>query len=178
MELKNFNVIFCGKFLCNILFIYFFKLPSFFFPYPQILYQFVPFWEFYFARTSPSNVSKINNTHRHLQHLPFLPFYQQPNLYCIWSKSKHFLYFPNSHDKRQLTQIIFSGSDANCSWHNTVSDIITGWFQSTDDKTFHCVTLFVSQPFRHIFTRLHSWVRTDSVTYFHIGYAELGSWPV
>jgi len=45
-------------------------------------------------------------------------------------------------------------------------------------QNFLCVTPFVSQPFPHIYTRLHSCVSTDAVTEFHIGYADLGSWPV
>ena len=57
-----------------------------------------------------------------------------------------------------------------------MSQIITTRFQSTEAKTFLCVTLFVSQPFLHVYTRLHSCVSTDAMTDFHIVYADLGSW--
>jgi len=50
-----------------------------------------------------------------------------------------------------------------------VSETITRLFQSTEAKMFLCVNLFVTQPFRHIYTRLHSCVNTDAVTEFHIG---------
>jgi len=56
-------------------------------------------------------------------------------------------------------------------------EIITRRFQSTEAKTFLCVTLFVSKPFPHIYSRLHSCVKTDAVTEFHIGYKDLGNWP-
>ena len=59
-----------------------------------------------------------------------------------------------------------------------MSEIITGWFQSTEVKTFLSVTLYVTQLFQHIYTRLHSWFSTDVVTEYHIGYADLGSWSV
>ena len=58
-----------------------------------------------------------------------------------------------------------------------MSENITGWYQSTEGKTFLCVTLSFSQQIRHICTRLHSSVSTDAVTEFHTGYADLGSWP-
>jgi len=57
-----------------------------------------------------------------------------------------------------------------------MSEIIIRLFQVTEDKMFLCVTLFVSHLFRHIYTRLHSWICTDAVTEFHAGYADLGSW--
>ena len=56
-----------------------------------------------------------------------------------------------------------------------MSEIITRLFQSTEDKTILCVTIIVCQPFRHIYTPLHSCVSTDALTEFHIGYANLGS---
>ena len=49
------------------------------------------------------------NTHCHSQHSPLLPFYQHPFSYIICGKSEHFHYFPNSHDRKQLKLIIFSG---------------------------------------------------------------------
>ena len=56
-----------------------------------------------------------------------------------------------------------------------VSETITRLFQSTEAKMFLCVNLFVTPPFRHIYTRLHSCVSTDAVPEFRIGYAYLGS---
>jgi len=59
-----------------------------------------------------------------------------------------------------------------------MSEIITRWFQSTKSKTFLCVTRFVSQLFRRIYTRLHKSVSTDAVTEYHIGYSNHGSWSI
>jgi hypothetical protein len=66
-----------------------------------------------------------------------------------------------------LTVIIFSDCDRKCSWEINVRDHY--WMISVDwIKTFLCVTLFVSQQFPHIYTRLHSWVSRETVTEFHI----------
>jgi hypothetical protein len=125
---------------------------------------------------TPSTLTNITNSHCHSQHSPLLLFYLHPFSYIICSTSQHFNQFPNSHDSRQLTVIIFSDCDRKCSWHINVRDHY--WMISVDwSQTVHCVTLLVFQLFRHFNSRLHSCVSTDALTKFHIGYADLGSWP-
>jgi hypothetical protein len=156
--------------LCVLYSFIFLSIPSEFIPFCALL-------KTYFTGSSPPTVTNITNTHCHSQLSPLLLFYQHPFSYIICSNSQHFHQFPNLHDRRQLTVIIFSDCDRKCTY-TLMSQIITGLFQSTEGRTFLCVTLFVAQKFPHIYTRLHSSVSADVVTEFHIGYAELGSWPV
>jgi hypothetical protein len=107
----------------------------------------------------------------------FIAVLPTPIRFIIYSKSEHFHQFPNSHDRRQLTVIIFSDCDRKCNWHINVTDHY--WMISVDwSQNFSLCNSSVSQLFQHIYTRLPSWVITDAVTECYIGYADLGSWQI
>jgi len=127
MELKKkFNLYFLLKF--SFKYIIMLYDPNFFitsFMFLSLPSDFIPF--FYpskkiLARSSPSTVTKIFNTHSQSQHSPLLLFYQHQFSYIICSKSEHFHQFPNSHDRRQLTVIIFSDCDQKYNWNINVRD--------------------------------------------------------
>jgi hypothetical protein len=101
----------------------FLSLPSEFTPFFALLKMFL-------SRTSPYTVTNITNIHYHSQNLPLLLFYQHPFSYIICSNSEHFNHIPTSHDRRQLTVIIFSDCDRKCSWHINVTDHY--WMISVD----------------------------------------------
>jgi hypothetical protein len=108
-NLKKSQFIFsCGKFHLNIRIVYNFL----YFPFLTIrTYIILCPSEKFLAISSPSTGTNITNTHCHSQHSPLLLFYQHPFSYIICSKCKHFNFFPNSHDRRQLTLLIFSDCD-------------------------------------------------------------------
>ena len=121
------------------------SLTSHFMPFCALLKTFL-------ARSSPSTVTNVTNTHFHSQHLPIIQFYQQPFTYVICSKSEHCHSFPNSHDRRQLTLIMLSEYGWKCSWHITVRDHY--WMISVDwnQNCSLCNSLFLPT----ISTYLHS----------------------
>jgi hypothetical protein len=174
---KNQITLFCLKIYLKYIIIWIFY-NFLFFPFPTIrIYSILCPLKKFLAISSPSTVTNITNTHSHSQYLPLLLFYQHPFSYIICSKSEHFHQFPNSQYRRQLTVIIFSDCDRKCSWHINVRNHY--WMISVEwRQNLSLYNSFVSHLYRHIYTRLHSWVSTDPVTEFYIGYADLVSWPV
>jgi len=119
-----------GKFpLCILLFEFFITL-FIFLSLPSDVLPFFALQKCFLAITSPSTVTNITNTHSHSQHSPLPLFYQHPFSYINCCNSEHFHQFPNSHDRRQLTVIIFSDCDRKCSSHINVRDHY--WMISVD----------------------------------------------
>jgi len=139
----------------------FHSLPSEFTPFFALLKMFL-------SRTSPSTVTNITNTHCHSQHSPLLLFYQHPFSYIICSKSEHFHQFPNSHDRRQLTVIIFSDCDRKCSWHINVTDhywmISVDWSQNVSLCNSFCLSTI--STYLHSITCVSQLRCSDKIPYW------------
>ena len=134
----------CGKFFLNILLSQFFY-KFLYFPFLILrLYTIMCPSETFPVINSSSTVTNITNTHCHSQHSPLLLFYQHQFSYIIFNKSEHFHQFPNSHDRRQLTAIIFNDCDRKCSWHINVRDyykiISVDWSQMVSSCNSFCLT--------------------------------------